>query len=112
MGNPARRMVLFGALLALLGSTPALALDLDGAKAGGQVGEQADGYVGLVSGDAPAEVKALVERINSGRRREYARIAKKNDIPVEAVAAQAGAKLVERAPAGTYVRDGGGWRRK
>jgi uncharacterized protein YdbL (DUF1318 family) len=104
-------------LLALMGPTlvapPALAADLGGAKAAGQVGERPDGYVGLVESNAPAEVKALVEDVNRRRRAKYSEVAQKNGIPVEAVAARAGAKLTERVPAGQYVMDASGrWVRR
>jgi uncharacterized protein YdbL (DUF1318 family) len=89
----------------------AAASELDQAKLAGHVGEQIDGYLGVVAG-APASAKSLVERINQGRRAKYAEIAKSNGVSVEVVAAQAGAKLVARASAGEYVRDASGWRKK
>jgi uncharacterized protein YdbL (DUF1318 family) len=80
-----------------------LADPLDDAKSAGQVGERPDGYLGAVAADAGADVKALVEEINAKRRKHYAEIAKKRGTSVEAVAAVAGAKLVNSAPAGHYV---------
>ena len=54
-----------------------------------------------------------MERVNSGRRKKYGEIAAKRSVPVEAVAAQAGAKLVQRAQSGHYVMDASGrWKRK
>jgi uncharacterized protein YdbL (DUF1318 family) len=96
--------------LGLVGS--AEAIDLDGAKAGGQIGESADGYLGVVAGDAPAEVRQLVAEVNAGRREKYAEIAQQNGTSVETVAALAGRKLVDRAKAGEYVKTNGGWTRK
>jgi uncharacterized protein len=97
----------------LLIAAPVAASELDAAKTSGYVGEQLDGYVAVVSDGVPASVKALVEKINAGRRAEYARIAQKNGVAVDVVAAQAGAKLLERAPSGEYVRDATGrWKRK
>ena len=97
----------------LLGATAAGAATLDGAKAAGQVGEAPDGYVHLVDSSAPADVKALVKEINTKRKAKYASIAKKRNAPIEAVAVQAGAKLIERTPAGQYVMDDrSNWKKK
>ena len=113
MRNMARWLALVSALALVLAALPALAADLDGAKAAGQVGERVDGYLGLVDANAPGDVKALVERVNAGRRQKYAEIAAKRNAPVEAVAAQAGAKLTQRAAPGHYVMDASGrWKRK
>ncbi len=95
-------------MISLLHLGAAQADALDEAKAQGLVGEQADGYVGAV-GDA-GSVQALIDEINAKRRAKYAEIAAKRDAPTEAVAAIAGKKLIERTPAGQYVRtDNGGW---
>jgi len=92
---------------------PAAAQSLDQAKAAGQVGEKVDGFVGVVAADAPAEVRAMVERINAERRARYAEIAQKQNAPLDAVAKIAGQKLIERAPAGQYVLGADGrWRQK
>jgi uncharacterized protein YdbL (DUF1318 family) len=81
----------------------ALADQLADAKKAGSVGERPDGYLGLVQQSAGAEVKALVESINGKRREEYRAIAEKRGTSVEAVAALAGAKLIEKTPPGQYV---------
>jgi len=113
MRNVARWLSLVGALALVLAVAPALAADLDGAKAAGQVGERVDGYVGLVDANAPGGAKALVESVNEFRSKKYAEIAAKRNAPVEAVAAQAGAKLTQRAEPGHYVMDASGrWKRK
>ncbi|MEA1889407.1 MAG: YdbL family protein [Pseudomonadota bacterium] len=79
-------------LLALtLFAVPASALDLGQAKAQGLVKETASGY--LVAAQPSAEVKALVSKINAGRKAEYQRIATKNGTPLSAVEQQAGKKL-------------------
>lgn len=97
----------------LLGAHAAIAGTLDDAQSVGKVGEGVDGYVHLVDKNTSADVKALVEDVNAKRRTKYANIAKERGIPVEDVAALAGAKLVERAPAGEYVMDKNGkWRKK
>lgn len=107
------RSAAIGLCAALLLAAPGAAANpLDDAKAAGYVGERPDGMLGLVSSSAPADVVALVEEINAKRVESYAEIAEKNGIPVGAVAAQAGAKLIDRAPAGQYVMRDGKWVRK
>jgi hypothetical protein len=82
-------------------------------KQAGQVGEQVDGYVGIVGSDLDEQGRALVDRINAERMAAYARIAEAEGVAVEQVAALAGAKLVEGAPSGQYVRDStGAWKQK
>lgn len=96
---------LFGLVLA---AAPALAIDLDQAKDSGQVGEQIDGYVGTVKGGASGAVQNLVREVNRGRREKYEAIASKRGVTVQAVAARAGSKLIERAPKGQWVKESGG----
>jgi uncharacterized protein YdbL (DUF1318 family) len=75
------------------------------------VGELAEGYVGVRPG-APASARQLADDINGKRARRYAEIAARNDTDPAAVAALAGKKLVERAPAGQWVRGAqGNWRK-
>lgn len=103
-------VLILGAVL--LGGWPAAASPLDDAKQAGQLGEQADGYVGVRPG-APESAHQLAGRINSERGERYAEIAAKNDTSPAAVAALAGKKLIGRAPAGQWVRSSSGeWRRK
>jgi uncharacterized protein YdbL (DUF1318 family) len=97
----------------LLAAGVAAALELDAAKAAGLVGERADGYVGAVAASPSPEVQELVEKVNAARRGTYAEIAAKNGVAIAAVAEQAAVKLIERAPAGTWVFDSTGqWKRK
>ena len=116
MGRACHRIGIAALLALALLAVPAsvvLADQLGDAKKAGSVGERPDGYLGVVSGDAGAEVKALVEEINGKRREKYSAIAKKRGTSVEAVAALAGAKLVEGASPGEYVMTSSGkWTRK
>jgi uncharacterized protein YdbL (DUF1318 family) len=98
--------------LVLAIALPALALDLDEARAKGTVGERMDGYVAAVASAPSAEVAALVAEVNAKRRAHYEDIAKRTGAPVEAVAALAGQKLISNAPAGQFVNDGSGWKKK
>jgi hypothetical protein len=91
----------------------AWAEDLDAAKAAGSLGERPDGYLGVVSASAPPAAKQLALDINAKRKLKYAEIAKQNGTAVDAVAALAGGKLIERTPAGQYVMGADGrWQKK
>ncbi len=86
---------------------------VDAAKAAGTVGEQADGYLGFVSGSADAATTAAVSAINSGRADVYASTAAKSGTTREAAGQATGAQLIARTPAGQFVKPlDGGWSRK
>lgn len=105
--------VLFAALGGLGWSTPTWAIGLQDAKAQGLLGEQPNGYLGLVQANAPAGVKSLMADINSKRRQEYQAIAQRNHTELHVVEALAGKKAIERTPAGQYIRlPSGQWTRK
>ncbi|HYD32435.1 MAG TPA: YdbL family protein [Azospirillaceae bacterium] len=72
------------------------------AKQAGLVGEKPDGLAGVVAG-ASADVQALVDRINAERLQRYKQVARENGTSVDKVMAVAGARLIERTPAGQYV---------
>lgn len=101
---------LFGLALATAVAPAALALPdaLEAARRDGIVGEQVDGYLGLVKGDAPADIRRQVEAVNAQRRKKYAEIAKERNVDVAAFAAITGKKLVEESPPGSFVRGGDG----
>ncbi|MGB1141113.1 MAG: YdbL family protein [Halioglobus sp.] len=94
----------------LLSALPALALDLGEAKAKGLVGETNSGYLGAVK--PSSSVDALVADINAKRKAHYQKIAKQNNISLQAVEARAGLKAIEKTPAGEYVNTGAGWQKK
>lgn len=107
------RHIAFIALIVLFTAGTAMAGVLDNAKNAGLVGEQADGYVGLVTADVPPDVVALVKEVNLKRKAKYREIANKNGVSLASIEALAGKKLIERAPAGQYVRlPDGKWVRK
>jgi uncharacterized protein YdbL (DUF1318 family) len=101
-------------ILAGLGwSGPTWAISLHEAKAQGYIGEQANGYLGLVKSGAPANVKALMNDINAKRRQEYQSIARRNNTELNVVEALAGKKAIDRTPPGQYVRlPSGKWVKK
>ena len=86
---------------------------LDAAKAQGVVGEQGDGYLGLVSGSASPSVKAAMDEINAGRSKAYQDIATKSGVTPAAAGEATALQLFARVPSGQYYRPvGGGWTRK
>jgi len=86
---------------------------VDAAKIAGTVGEQADGYLGFVTGSADAATTAAVSAINAGRADVYAQTAAKSGTTREAAGQATGAQLIARTPVGQFVRPlGGGWTRK
>lgn len=108
-----RKCGLLAAAAAVLIAFPALALDLDGARASGLVGERADGYVAAVSANATPEVRALVQSVNQARKDEYQKVAAKNGQSVDVVEKLAASKIYERAGGGTLFQDASGnWSKK
>ncbi len=91
---------------------PAFAIDLEQAKREGLVGERADGDLGLVVEQAPADVVSLVSDINERRLVEYRRIATANGISLAEVQALAGKKAIERTRPGDWIMTSDGWRQK
>lgn len=86
---------------------------LGDAKAAGLVGERPDGMLGLVTNNAPAEMRSLVNDINSQRKHEYERIAKKNGTDLEVVQTLAGQRLIAATPRRQFVMSADGfWVRK
>ena len=109
---------IFAAAALVLLATPAfadLAADkaaVDAAKAAGTVGEQADGYLGIVSG-ADGTVTAAVNEINAGRRQVYTQTATKSGVSPDAAGQATGAQLIAKVPAGQFFKPlGGAWTKK
>ncbi|MFO6447594.1 YdbL family protein [Erythrobacter sp. NE805] len=94
-------------------AAPALAQQRDpayaAARAEGTVGEQPDGYLGIVGSASPA-LQRLVDDINIKRRAVYADGAQKNNATLEAYAAAAGCTAIMRTVAGEkYRAPDGSW---
>ncbi|QUD89058.1 YdbL family protein [Phenylobacterium montanum] len=86
---------------------------VDAAKTQGVVGEQGDGFLGLVTGSAPADVTAAMAAINAGRAKAYQDIAAKTGVSQAAAGEATAIQLVGRLPAGAYYKPlGGSWTRK
>jgi len=104
------KKILVGAL-SLLMSLSAFALDLTQAKYQGLIGEQTNGYVGLVK--ESIEAKTLAKDINAKRKEAYIDLAKKNNLNLQDVEILAGKKLIKKATSGEFVQsETGKWEKK
>ena len=82
-------------------------------KADGLIGEQANGYLGLVTQSAPADVKKLVNETNAKRKAGYQKIAAKQGTSLSEVEKVGGMTAIEKTLRGNYIRDASGsWRKK
>lgn len=78
------------------------------AIAAAQVGERADGYLG-VRGSVSAQVRDEVDQINIKRRALYTSRASERGVAVEAIAAATACQTLPRTAAGHAYNAGGGW---
>jgi uncharacterized protein YdbL (DUF1318 family) len=102
--------LLFGVLWQPL---PGWGLTLEEAKTQGVVGEQPNGYLGVVQPGASAEVQALVNDVNQKRRQMYEEIARRNSTKLEAVEMLAGKTAIDNTRPGNFVRGPAGqWVKK
>lgn len=100
-------------VIGMLASSVALASPLTQPKADGLIGEQANGYIGLVRQDVPAEIRKLVDEVNAKRKAGYQEIATKQGVSLESVELVGGNTAIEKTLPGNYVRDASGsWRVK
>lgn len=88
-------------------ATAAYALELNEARSRGLVGETPRGYIAPVQSPSP-EVSALVNRINSGRRAEYERVAGQTGSTLQQVEVLAAQKIIRQLPPGSYVQGNDG----
>ena len=98
--------------LPVLAQSAAAKAAVDAAKASGTVGEQADGYLGVVSG-GDAALRAAVAEINTGRAAAYKDIAAKSGVTPEAAGQATAKQLYARLAPGQYWKPlDGGWTKK
>ena len=102
--------------IAMVAGTSAFAMQADTAgqlRASGLVGEQADGYLGLVA-SAPADVRAQMEQVNIQRRAAYTQLATQRGATIEEVAAATACQIfASRVGPNQYYRlPDGVWRRR
>ena len=80
------------------------------ARANGSVGEQVDGYLGIVGQETPA-LRSLVNDINIKRRAVYAQKAQENNATLEQFAMTAGCQAISRtSPGEKYQAPDGTWK--
>jgi uncharacterized protein YdbL (DUF1318 family) len=107
------------AILIALGATAFLSLALPAsaqrdpayaaARSAGQVGEQPDGYLGVV-GAGSAELRALVSNINIQRKAKYTQSAQASGATVEQMAFTSGCNLIQQTqPGEKYRAPDGAW---
>lgn len=98
-------------LFLLTFNVAAFAMTLDEAKAKGLVGEQLDGYLGLVVQNSEAE--KVIEDVNARRKSLYQKLAKKNGVSLDVVAKLAAEKAAEKTQSGHYIQNmAGEWVKK
>lgn len=98
--------------LIVLNAACVFAVDLQQVKSEGLIGEQLNGYLGVVSSDADADVRGLVVDVNAKRKAKYQSIAEKNSTSLETVELLAGKKAIEKTQAGNYIQTATGWKKK
>ena len=85
---------------------------VDAAKVSGTVGEQADGYLGIVAG-GDAGLRAAVAEINTGRAVAYKDIAAKTGVTQDAAGQATAKQLYARLAPGQFWKPlDGGWVKK
>lgn len=105
-------LALFTLILSLV-AAPAWALSKDEAKNQGLMGEQHNGYLGIVTSKPSADLKNLVAQINKKRRAAYVKGASKSGVERSVFELRMGQRLQERSPAGHYIQlQNGKWKKK
>ena len=109
-----RKTVLIAGALVVAGLATAAYAQRDpayaAARSAGQVGEQPDGYLGIV-GAAGAELRALVSNINIQRKAAYTQKAAASGATVEQLAFTSGCNLIAQTGAGEkYKSPDGVWK--
>jgi len=107
-------MMMVAAAVALGGLSVAASAQRDpayaAARAGGEVGEQPDGYLGLV-GAASGDLRALVNNINIQRKSAYTAKAQASGATVEQLAFTSGCNLIMQTnPGEKYKTPNGVWK--
>ena len=114
--SPMTLIAAFGAALFLAVALVASAADpvVESAISSGTIGEQADGYLGVVSGKSvDAQTKRTIDEVNIKRRAVYTQLAAQKGATVDQVAAVVAEKQVAKLPSGAYFQDASGaWKRK
>jgi uncharacterized protein YdbL (DUF1318 family) len=108
------RLAFLTVLLGVTLATAAVAQDdaaVAAARAAGQVGEQADGYLGFASSPSAA-LRAAVDAVNIKRRAVYTDLAAKRNATVQEVAAARGCEQLRGRVANGEKYELNGWKTK
>ena len=102
------------AALALIGASTAALAQRDpayqAARTAGQIGEQPDGYLGVV-GTGSAEVRAMINNINIQRKAAYTQQSAQSGSTVDQFAVTSGCNLIARTvPGEKYKAPDGSWK--
>lgn len=102
------------AALALSSAAYAGTATIEAAKAQCVIGEQTDGYLGVIeAGKADEALKREVRSINQQRKAAYAELAAKNGVTIEQAAQVTAERLLNGAPSGHCIQSpDGGWVKK
>ena len=118
MSRRLKLMIAAGVAVAVVAGGTAYAYVLQGdqsaqLRATNLVGEQADGYLGLV-GSASAEVRAQMDAVNIQRRSYYTQLASRRSATIEEVARSTACELFSTrvGPSQYYRLPDGVWRRR
>lgn len=104
-------MVFAGPLSAEIESMKARVLQVAGLKDKGEIGEQPDGYLGIVK-DTP-EARSVVEAENKDRKEEYQKRATTQNRSVETLAVVLGEARVREEKTGRFIKKAdGSWAKK
>lgn len=95
--------------MASLGTANAATAAIESAKTECVIGEQNDGYIGVVSGaEASQSLQREIKSINLQRKAAYANLAKRNGVTIDDAAMLTAERLINNAPAGHCVQDESG----
>jgi uncharacterized protein YdbL (DUF1318 family) len=102
------------AAVLMAGSANAASPAIESAKDRCVIGEQADGYLGVIEAGAVDEaLRREMKSINLQRKAAYANLAERNGVSIEAAAALTAEKLINAAPAGQCIQmPDGDWVKK
>ncbi|NAW88180.1 YdbL family protein [Photobacterium halotolerans] len=100
-------------LAMLLFCAHAFAIDLQQAKAQGLVGEANNGYIAALAPSPSAEVRQLIQTVNSERKESYQRIAVSHGLTLPEVSRLAYKKAIEKTESGHFYQSPSGlWVKK
>lgn len=109
------RLLLISLLLSFSSSVFAMSLSdamsqLSSAKQQGLVGEQTNGYLGVVKNQNNATT--IVNLINNARKQQYQKMAASHKVKLNEIEALAGKKAIQKTAAGLYIKVDGRWMKK